>query len=184
MGTKIITPPIGVNCLNWDPPAETPAIIWALFWEILKGDHIDAIEPKNNHIFKLEQFDGLPCHWEYKSLPFGWQVRLGIDAGQVWLYLADTTPGPNYYFSQTKPISPPVEFEIFTNWYQGAPGNYGYQGYATIFWMERITELAIEFGLDSIDDLMLEMFGVGDSQLIVKLCSYLVPTNTKIKFAP
>lgn len=181
MGTQINKIPPGANCYLWDPVDETPESIYVFFWEILKGDRGLARIPPNLHIFKLDQVDGNACLWRYENAAFGWFVEVGIDGMNTWLWLRDSELPAKYYFADHKAVSPPAEYELFTNDYNAPFNNWGYDGFGSIFWMDAIIDLVEAFGLEWTSDLMLEMSADDAQTLIVKLCSLQAVTNIKFK---
>lgn len=184
MGTKIQTPPTGVNCINWDPPGETPEFLYVYFWEVKKGDIPIALEPPNNHIFKLTQNPAQPCIWTFLDLAWGWYIQVGLAALTSWLWLAETGGAGRWVFADSVGPSPIVPLGSYTNWYQDPVGNWGYEGYGTIFLMQTIGMIADDFGLSDMDQLKLEMFGVGEPVRTAKYCSRRDRTNVKIQFEP
>lgn len=184
MGTPIPDPITGVNCPNWDPPAETPQYLYAMFWDIVKGDNPAAVQAPNLHIFKLEQKPGSPCVWEFWNPVSKWWVQVGIAVAETWLWLGDDDIAPNYYFVDHKAVSPPVEYEIFTNDFQSPLDDWGYGGTGTIFWLPTVIDLAESFGLDGTEDLLLEMFAAPSADFVHKFCSLILRTNIKIKYSP
>jgi len=183
MGT-IIDPILSkVECLNWDPPEDTPLHIYAIFWEVLEGDEPGAFPPPNLHCFKLVQTELEPCVWEYLNTDFGWKVLVGVTPTQTWIDLQDTINPANHYFGRTLDLSPPHEYCTFSNIYQHEFGNYGYGGFAFIFWLDLVKWTVSALGMDHVNDVMLETFPIDESNMIIKLCSKTLTVNVKLKFS-
>lgn len=183
MGTPVQPNPTGANCAHWDPPAETPLYIWAIFWDIQKGDQFGAFEPPNGHAFRLTQTDGQPCRWKYECGGYGWQVEVGIDPDATWIDMVDCVHPNAHYFGQALYISPPPEYCTFANVYRVPWGNWGYLGWAMIWWGDLVAWLSAEMGLDSSDDLMLETLPIDIASMVIKLCSKRMNTNVSFKFS-
>lgn len=183
MGTLVEPNPDGDNCAHWDPPADTPLHIWAMFWDVQKGDLFGAFEPPNGHIFKLTQDEFLPCLWRYDCGGFGWQVLFWIDPAQTSIDLVDCVHPNAHYFGRTLDISPPMEYCTFSNVYLNEFGNWGFGGWAMIWWGDLVNWLVAEMGLDSADDLMLETLPIDISNMVLKLCSKSMNTNISFKFS-
>lgn len=184
MGTPIQPNPTGDECLYWDPPSETPEKMYAMFWGVKKGDMGGAFEPPNGHIFTLHQNDITACLWEHLCSGFGWQVQLGIQIHATWIDLVDCVHANAHYFGRTLDLSPPPEYQTFTNWYAHPFGNYGYNGFAVIFWLEKVITLVKEFGWDHVADLMLETFPIDAVDYVLKFCSHEIRANIKIRITP
>lgn len=183
MGTPVEENPFGVECFDWDPADETPKYIYCFFYDLLKGDLSGAFEPPNLHVFKMSQVDGTPCIWSHTNTVFGWKATFGMNGIQCWLLLQDTVHPSNYYFAHTKAVSPPVEYELFDNFFQVPWDNWGYGGHGVIFWLSDITWLATAFGFDQVDDLKLEIFADDADDLIIKFCSLTMRSNVKFKIS-
>jgi len=181
MGTKIEENPSGNHCWNWVPPEETPTYMYGFFWDILKGTAGPARLAPNLHIFKMSQIEPDACIWRYTNLDFGWEVEFGLQAHQCWLLLRDANNPDFFYFVHTIAVSPPSEYEVFTNFFQQEAGSFGYQGFGTIFWLDSIRDLAAEFGLDLTGDTLLEMRATDAQKMIIKFCNLRLNTNVKIQ---
>lgn len=181
MGTKIEENPFGDECWNWDPTYETPEFIYGFFWDILKGTAGPARQAPNLHIFKMSQIEPDACIWRYANLDFGWQAEFGLQAAQCWLLLVDANNTDFGYFVHTKAVSPPAEYEIFTNFFQSEDMSFGYEGFGTIFWLDSIRDLAAKFGLDLEGETLLEMRATDSQKMIIKLCNLRMNTNVKIQ---
>lgn len=181
MGTKIIENPCGDECWNWDPTYETPEFIYGFFWDILKGTAGFARQAPNLHIFKMSQIEPDACIWRYTNLVFGWQVEFGLQASQCWLSMVDAAYTSFGYFYHAKAVSPPAEYELFTNYYQSEYMSFGYAGFGTIFWLDSIRELSSALGLDVSGKSLFEIRATLDHKMIVKFCELITGTNVRIQ---
>lgn len=181
MGTQLKIPTPGVNCLNWDPPAEAPESIYCQFWDVKKGDRGGAREPPNEHIFRMEQMAGQPCSWKSVNLTYGWEVTFDLQSAAMNIHLQDAVLRDNTYFVDTVSSSPPDEYQVFTNELTTAYGNWGWDGHCIIFWMADAIIIAEEFGLLDAGDLMLEMFPAEAPYFVFKFCSLILRTNVSMK---
>lgn len=181
MGTPIPDPIVGVNCPNWDPPSETPSQIYAMFYDILKGDNPNAVQAPNCHIFNLTQRPGSPCVWQLWNPVAEWLVQVGIAVGETWLWLGDDDISPHWYFVDHKAVSPPSEYELFTNDFQSPFSDWGYGGFGIIFWSDPFIILPGLLGLDQFDDLKLEVFSDVNNDLFFKYCSLKGHVNVVVK---
>lgn len=181
MGTPIIEPIVGLECFNWEPPAETPNYIYSVFWDILKGWQGAARQPPNEHIFKMIQHPGSPCLWTFEDIVWDWKAHFGFDANDCWLHLEDTSGMGHFYFGDLLPISPPAEYELFTNDVQLPFNAWGYEGYGMIFWMDLLWAHVVGLGFSHAGDLRLEMFHYSVTDFVEKICSRILGTNVTFK---
>lgn len=180
MGTKISDIVYGDECAYWDPPSETPKYIYAFMWDVLKGNSPGAIQPVNLHLFKLTQLPGAPCNWRYYNESFGWDVWFTLYSNRYTIYFAETKPGPPVYFIDELVNVPPPEYQVFVNDFQEIWPAYGYEGFATIFWLDSIRTLAEDFGLDWSGKTLFEIFPHPTMKMVIKFCEERTDTNIKI----
>lgn len=183
MGTPIKTPIIGANCGHWDPVDETPIAVYALFWDVKKGDRGFAREPPNGHLFRLEQKPLLPCAWQYDNAAFDWEVNVSLQANNISMDLRESVADNRIYFIETLVYPPWNEYDLFTNDYQTEINNYGYGGYCVMFWLQNIAAHAELLGLFNAPDLMMEFFFVSTTEFVIKFCSLTLRTNIKLKIS-
>jgi len=183
MGTKVEPILPGPECLHWNPPDETPISLYVMFWDLKKGDRYGAREPPNGHLFRLPQTPEWACDWRCVNLAFGWEVTFNLQSANMALSLRDANLRDNVYFGNTKAYPPIVEYELFTNYYQWPAGNWGWGGFAVLFWMIDIVAIAESLGLGDADDLLFEFFHVSPTEFVVKFCSRSLRTNVKLKFS-
>lgn len=174
----------GADCFHWAEPTQTPSKAYAFFWDILKGDRLGAKSPANGVIFTMNQDPLSPCNYSSPEPNPGWVARFGLDASQSWLQLYINGGAPQYYFGHTLNVSPPPEFQLYINESQAPFGKYGYEGFGTVFWMERVLAVAADMGWAHLTDLMLEMFPVDGVDYVMKFCSHTIRQNIKIRFEP
>lgn len=182
MGTKLQTIPTGLNCGNWDPPAETPSQIYCMFFDMLKGNKVGAREPPNGHIFELPQDPLSPCDWIYNNPAFDWEIHLNLQAGNVSIDLRESVIPNRIYFDDWFVQPPFPANSVFTNDYQTPVNHYGYAGFCVVYWMGTILALADLLSLLDVPDLFFELFSAQPPNLVVKFCSHSLRINTKVKF--
>lgn len=183
MGTPVKDIIIGANCGHWDPPDETPIVLYCLFWDIAKGSDPNAKVAPNGHLFKVPQRELSPCDWKYSNVPFGWEVSFNLQANQMTLELRESAIANRVYFLKTKPYPPLDEYEVFSNDDVWPPGVWGAGGYGIIFWMLDIIAIAHDLCIDHVDDLMLEVLPVSTTELVIKFCSLTLHMNVKLKIS-
>lgn len=181
MGTRVEPPVLGRECAVWDPPAETPLFIWAMFYDVKLGTNPAAVPAPNWHLFKCQQHPSSVCTWVYENLAFGWEIFLQMQWMTSLCTLNDLLLPKNLYFTDTSIVTPWPEYHVFTNEFWRPLLAFGWNGHCVIFWSDPFVLLPTLFGLDHIEDLMMEFFTDDADNIYVKYCSLRYGINFKFK---
>lgn len=183
MGTPIIEPPSGRDCAHWDPPEETPDVVYMMYYGVKKGDDPAALTVPNGRVFKCKQSATAACHWLYDYLDGLWYSRLIIDAAQSSVVLRTNGGFPDYYFEDAPFISPVDEFHVYHNDHLTEFWDWGWNGHCIVWWSDPFLVVPHLLGLEDAPDLMIEVFNIDADFYVVKLCSKSRHTNISIKIS-
>ncbi len=184
MGEKIdpIVDPIpGTECVNWDPPAETPEFVYVMFWDIVDCPGTPKPAP-NGHLFKLTQNDGISCWWEYDDPAFGFKILFDASSIAPWgIELRDQLL--RLYFTGGL-FGSPHEHDIAVSTLVGCtPTIIGNAGFATIFWKKAAVDLITDLALPTDKQILFEFFMKDNTFPVYKFCVPEYSMNIKVLIA-
>lgn len=157
---------------------ETPAVIYSTFWSIINCGK-SAFSAPNGEIFKCSQLVANACTWLHDGSVFKVDFAARRAAGpqsQLRLYDKD-----GFFFFDSISMQCPLEGWVYGNNQNACILMYaGAQGFGSIWWNDRITELINGFGLTPGRSLFLELFKAGGVNNVYKFCDLYERTNIKI----
>lgn len=182
MGLHTDPVPPGDDCIAcWDA-GETPSYIYVIFDGVLKGDVPGAQQPPNGRIFKCDQNVGDPCLFEFNPVGAGWRVQLRRTVAPERWHVSLNFSGLAHFTGVNAGC--PSEHDIWTNILWSPIWWAGYNGVATIFWMEEALELMELMGIPIEPDTFMEFFVKDESKPVYKFCNQRFSINTKAEITP
>lgn len=181
MGIPVSIIPPAAECMYWPDPPNTPGKIYSVFWDVQKGDRGGALQPPNLRVFSCYQVGADACIFNHDVDPPPFCSEFGTQLNACWLYLYTGEWPRRYYFSHQLPISPIDEYQMFTNFAQTPVNNYGWGGFGTIFWLDKVVAIAGEMGWSHLSDLMHEVIPIDAAKVILKFCSKSLGVNVQLK---
>lgn len=182
MGTPVKEPEFGNDCIAcWDA-GETPKFVYVMFDGVLKGDPPDSVQVPNGHLFKLEQDPASPCHWHYQETGPTWKVSVWRSAitGNWFVTLDYWLVGSHFHGSID---DCPAEQAIFENTYWNKLIRKGYDGVASILWMDEALDLVEALNMP-IEGTMMEYFLIDELVPVYKFCNVRYGINQCVELEP
>lgn len=182
MGTRIIQPPPGDDCIFcWDAD-ETPKFLYVMFDGVKLGWPFGSKQVPNGHLFKCEQDDERPCQWWYHELGPGWMVDVKRTPANGWWHISLNYIGVGSHFTGFIRECP-AEHSIFNNTYLNPAIFRGYDGVATVIWMEAALELVEAMNMPNTQT-FLELFTKDELFPVYKFCNTRYGMNQKFLIEP
>lgn len=182
MGIKINPPEYGNDCAHcWDP-GETPEFIYVMFEGVKKGDVVGSQIPPNGHIFKCIQDPAAPCIFNYNKAGAGWQVEFARAAGTGRWHMKLWHDGHSHFTGWLPDC--PEEHDIWTNLLWTPIFHPGYDGVATVFWLDEARTLMAAMNIPDESGTFMEFFLKDESDPVYKFCNTRYGINHTILVPP
>lgn len=182
MGTRIIQPPAGNDCIACWPAGETPAHVFVQFSGVKQGDLVGSKQLPNDHLFKCVQDDVVPCDFFYNKDGPGWQISFFRRPQDGRWVISAFYFGVGTHFDDSQPGCP-SEHDIWENDNNVPWAFFGWDGIATVIWMKAALELVASMNMPNTAT-FLELFVKDELFPVYKFCNTRYGMNQKFLISP